>query len=205
MSPAPRSLRAPEVAAGLWFSIPLLALLVARPSGVSPALVAAWLVLVPSLATLRRPGANDLLTSILLDYTLAVATAAVALACVAGLVQLDGLPGSIRAGLFVFGLLLGGGCVLGAAVCGLLWLAFSIEIAELPGATRQVEVARVAHVAAPWIAAALLGSAAVPSDLAGTSLVLVPAPLAVALTLSGFVLLLALWLRLRAHRAGAAE
>lgn len=93
--------------------------------------------------------------------------------------------------------MLGGAGLVVVGAFAAAWTIFVVEVTGLPRGERSLELVRVAHVAAPGLALVALGTSAVADDVRATQLVQVPAPLAVALTLSAFVIGASLWLRLR--------
>ena len=167
-----------------------------------PATVTVCAVFVCAVATARAPGgpgtaARDFVR---LAFAFGLWTAASTVVQLVAAFVLGGptAPGDAATGVLlvllsisVLGTLVGGGGL------ALLWLCVAHEVAVLPRGERREEVARVAHLSAPFLAGVVLWTAHRASSLASSPLVLVPAPLAVALTLSGVVVVLAAWLRLR--------
>ena len=86
---------------------------------------------------------------------------------------------------------------LGLFGLGLLWLSVAYEVALLPRGAPEDEVPRVAHVAAPVVAGVVLWTTRFAHVFGSTPFLVVPTHVAVGLTLSGVVVVGALWLRLR--------
>lgn len=86
----------------------------------------------------------------------------------------------------------------------MVWASFALAVARLPRGSTRVEVARAAHVAAAPVVLVLLVSAFLSRDTTAftSDVVVVPAGLAVGLSLSGILLLVTLWRRLGLRRSG---
>lgn len=165
-----------------------------------PGAAVTWLLVVATLATVRRPGVAPGLEGLLVGWGLSlglVANAGLLLFLLGGVVHVSS---SLAPALVLLLLVLGLGVLVAAGALAVVWTIFVVELTCLPRGEPSLEAARVAHVAAPGLVAVALGTSAVADDVRAAALVQVPAPLAVALTLGAVIVGASLWLRLRAAR-----
>jgi hypothetical protein len=212
------SLRLAMGAAGVWLAIVAL-LVVVMPSVAAHVGVFARRVFVPTLeldlptvvvcalflsalVTVRAPVSPGVFARdfVRLAFGLGLATAVTIALQVATAFVVGGptRTNDVQAtALIMVASLLGVACGLGLLGLGLLWVGMAHEVAVLPRGELADEVPRVAHLAAPGVVAVVLWTTRYAHLFGSTPLLVIPPHAAAALTLSGAVVVLALWLRLR--------